>query len=265
MYWRKKLYIIIFGTNTKAGKLFDLALLWVIIASVLLVMMESVAGLESEHGKIFHDLEWIFTILFTIEYLLRIYSHPKPLTYVFSFWGLIDLLSILPAYLSLVLAGTHFLTVIRILRLARVFRILKLGRYFSESQTLGKALYASSYKITVFLVAVLLVVITLGSVMYVVEGGNNGFSSIPQSIYWAIITITTVGYGDIVPVTALGKFFASLIMIIGYAIIAVPTGIITAEITKAQMGKPACPHCGKELPDGAIAFCPWCGEPVKKA
>ena len=174
----------------------------------------------------FHDLEWGFTILFSIEYLLRIYSHPKPLTYVFSFWGLIDLLSILPAYLSLVLAGTHFLTVIRILRLARVFRILKLGRYFSESQTLGKALYASSYKITVFLVAVLLVVITLGSVMYVVEGGNNG-SAASHRVFWAIITITTVGYGDIVPVTALGKFFASLIMIIGYAIIAVPTGIIT--------------------------------------
>ena len=262
---RQKIYIIIFGTSTRAGRLFDLTLLWVIIASVILVMTESVTTVEAKYSELFHTLEWVFTILFTLEYLLRIYTHPKPLQYIFSFWGLIDLLSILPAYLSLILKGTHFLTVIRILRLARVFRILKLGRYFSESQVLSRALVASSYKITVFLVAVILVVVTLGSVMYVVEGGNNGFSSIPQSIYWAIITITTVGYGDVVPVTTLGKFVSSVIMIIGYAIIAVPTGIITAEITRSSKDHVnECLHCSKVIHPENAKFCPWCGEAVKE-
>ncbi len=263
---RKKLYIIIFGTSTKAGRYFDLVLLWVIIASVILVMAESVQQVEDRYTEMLHILEWIFTILFTLEYILRIYTHPKPLQYIFSFWGVIDLLSILPAYLSLILRGTHFLTMIRILRLARIFRIMKLGRYFSESVELGKALKASSYKITVFLMAVVLVVVTLGSVMYVVEGGNNGFHSIPQSIYWAIITITTVGYGDIVPVTALGKFVASVIMIIGYAIIAVPTGIITAEITRNQQDAiRECHACHKVIRDTEARFCPACGAAVKEA
>ena len=261
---RRRLYVIIFGTETKAGRLFDTILLWLIITSVLVVMLESVAHFEIEYGPLFRTLEWTFTIIFTLEYLLRIYTHPKPLRYIFSFWGLIDLLAILPAYLELLFRTMHFLAAIRILRLARMFRILKLTRLFTESVTLTRALLSSSYKITVFLVALVLIVITLGTVMYVVEGGENGFDSIPRSVYWAIITITTVGYGDIVPVTALGKFFASVIMIIGYSIIAVPTGIITAEFTRSSMRRrPRCASCGHEPLPPEANYCPACGADVK--
>jgi len=258
---RAKLFEIIFGTETKAGRRFDVIILWVIIASVLTVMIESVRGIERDFGTFFSYLEWFFTLVFTAEYLLRIYIHPRPLKYMFSFWGIIDLLSILPSYLSLLISGTHFLMAIRILRLFRIFRILKLGRYFTESLVLGKALRESSYKISVFMLSVVLIVIIMGSVMYVVEGGNNGFNSIPHSIYWAIITITTVGYGDIVPVTSLGKFIASVMMILGYSIIAIPTGIISVEISKASKNDNSdlCPKCNTMKLAKKPKYCYECG------
>jgi voltage-gated potassium channel len=257
---RERIHEIIFGTETKAGRRFDLTLLWLIIASVLVVMIESVKPVELRFGVIFKYIEWFFTIIFTIEYILRIYVHDKPIKYIFSFWGLIDLMSILPAYLSLVIAGTHFLASIRILRLFRIFRILKLGRYFTESVVMGRALLASSYKISVFMLTVVLIVIIMGSVMYVVEGGNNGFDSIPQSIYWAIITVTTVGYGDIVPVTALGKLVSSIMMILGYSIIAIPTGIISVEMSRAtkEARSEACKQCNTYRVKNA-KFCHHCG------
>jgi voltage-gated potassium channel len=258
---RNKLYEIVFGTETPAGKRFDVILLWVIIVSVLVVMIESVNSIEAQYGSLFRIVEWVFTIVFSIEYLMRIYVHPRPLRYIFSFWGLVDLLSILPTYLSLLISGTHFLIAIRILRLFRIFRILKLGRYFTESQVLGRALLASSYKISVFMLSVVLIVIIMGSVMYVVEGGTNGFDSIPHSIYWAIITITTVGYGDIVPVTSLGKLISSVIMILGYSIIAIPTGIVSVEISRATRGEDAqkCPKCHSEKISSKAIYCHQCG------
>lgn len=262
---KKKLYEIIFGTHTRAGKNFDLILLWAIIFSVLVVMIESIKPIEIQHAELLHILEWSFTVLFTIEYLARIYSHPKPLQYIFSFWGVIDLLSILPTYLSVILKGAHFLVVIRLLRVLRIFRILKLGRYFTESQTLMSALKSSSYKITVFMLSILLLVIIMGSVMYVIEGGQNGFNSIPQSIYWAVITITTVGYGDIVPVTVVGKFIASFMMVVGYSIIAVPTGIITVELSRTIREKKACPRCGTKVEQEGAMYCYKCGEKLSES
>jgi len=247
---KERIYSIIFGTDTPEGRRFDVTLLWIILASVFVVILETSLSADSEFRLVFRILEWGFTLVFTIEYALRIYSHPKPRSYALSFWGIIDLLALLPTYLSFFIAGSQAMLVIRILRFLRVFRVLKMARYFSEAQVLTTALRHSFYKISVFFLSVLLLVTLMGSVMYVIEGGTNGFSSIPASIYWAVITITTVGYGDIVPGTALGKFVASLIMIIGYAIIAVPTGIITVELNRAAKEKKAeglCPHCGKTL------------------
>lgn len=260
---KNKIYEIIFGTHTKAGKNFDLILLWTIILSVLVVMIESIKPIQIKYAELLRILEWIFTIIFSLEYLARIYSHPKPLKYIFSFWGIIDLLSIVPTYFSLIFKGAHFLVVIRLLRVLRVPRILKLGRYFTESLVLSQALKASSYKIIVFMLSVLLLVIIMGSIMYVIEGGENGFSSIPQSIYWAVITITTVGYGDIVPVTVTGKFIASLMMLMGYSIIAVPTGIISVEIAKAAKKKITCRNCGENLEVENAHFCYHCGNTLK--
>jgi voltage-gated potassium channel len=247
---KSKLYSIIFGTDTPEGRRFDVALLWIIFASVMVVVLETSLAQDSDFRLAFRILEWGFTLIFTVEYALRIYSHPKPRSYAFSFWGIIDLLALLPTYLSFSIAGSQAMIVIRVLRFLRVFRILKMTRYFSEAQVLTTALRNSFYKISVFFLSVLLAVTLMGSIMYVIEGGSNGFSRIPASIYWAVITITTVGYGDIVPATALGKFVASLIMIIGYAIIAVPTGIITVELNRAAKERHAeerCPHCGKAL------------------
>lgn len=247
---KSELYTIVFGTDTPQGRRFDIILLWIIFASVMVVVLETSLAMDSNLRFAFRILEWGFTLIFTVEYALRIYSHPKPRSYAHSFWGIIDVLALLPTYLSFFIVGSQAMIVIRILRFLRVFRVLKMARYFSEAQVLTTALKHSFYKISVFFLSVLLTVTLMGSVMYVIEGGSNGFSSIPASIYWAVITITTVGYGDIVPGTALGKFVASLIMIIGYAIIAVPTGIITVELNRAAKEKKdvvTCPHCGKAL------------------
>ncbi|MFZ5941498.1 MAG: ion transporter [Bacteroidota bacterium] len=262
---RRQLYIIIFGTDTRAGRNFDLILLWLISLSVLTVILESVKPLRTDHREFFTLLEWAFTVVFTVEYLLRIWTHPRPLSYIFSFFGLVDLLAILPSYLGIFFARSTFFLTIRAIRLLRMFRILKLGRYLKEASLLIAALKASLYKITVFFGAVLTLVLFLGTLMYMVEGEASGFTSIPQGIYWAIVTITTVGYGDIAPVTITGKLIASLAMLTGYSIIAVPTGILTAEIGKAtreqHTGKAVqCVRCGFEENDHTANYCRRCGE-----
>lgn len=262
MSLRKKLYVVIFGTDTPAGKGFDVVLLIFILMSVLAVMLESVPSINERYGNLFTYAEWIFTILFSLEYLTRIYVTDNRLRYVFSFYGLIDLLSVLPTYLSLVFAGTQYLLIIRALRLLRVFRILKLGRFVGEGEQLGRALKASRHKITVFMGTVLMLVIILGTIMYLVEGKDNGFTSIPLSIYWAIVTLTTVGYGDIAPQTVMGQSIASFVMILGYAIIAVPTGIVSVELQKDrdQREKKACRNCKSTGHDSEALFCKFCGE-----
>ena len=233
--WKLKLHEVIYEADTPAGKLFDVILLFVILLSILLVMLESVEGIGSKYSYILDISEWIITVLFTIEYLARIISVKNPKTYIFSFYGIIDLLSTIPKYISLFILGTHSLVAIRALRLLRVFRILKLSRFIGESANFGKALKRSRAKISVFLSFVIVLCIILGTVMYLVESKEgSGFTSIPRSVYWAIVTLTTVGYGDIAPITALGQFIASLIMILGYGIIAIPTGIVTSEMTKSE-------------------------------
>ena len=261
--WQSKIHEIIFESDTPAGKFFDVVLLWSILLSVVVVMFESVEHLKEDFGTYFTVIEWTFTILFTIEYAARVISIKKPLNYVLSFYGLVDLLSILPTFLGLFIVGSHSLTVIRSLRLLRVFRILKLGRYLKEAETLRTALKASRPKIIVFLFAVLMVTIILGTLMYFVETPEAGFTSIPRSIYWTIVPLTTVGYGDIAPQTVVGQSLASLIMIIGYGIIAVPTGIVGAEMahtSKLKNHNKACPNCAKEGHDKGAKFCNKCGE-----
>ena len=256
---RENLYTIVFGTDTKAGKNFDLILLWAILFSVVIVMLESVPEFNVKYASHFSVIEWVLTIVFSIEYLLRLWISPKPIKYVFSWWGIIDLLSILPTYISFFMVGYHYLLVVRIFRLLRVFRVLKLVRFNSEAQILINALRASFYKITIFLTAVIAIVTLMGTLMYVIEGGEKGFTSIPQSIYWAIVTVTTVGYGDMIPTTVLGKFISSFAMIIGYAIIAVPTGIMTVGIAKASSNQKKCDYCDAEN-DVIHSFCSHCGE-----
>lgn len=261
--FKDRLFVIIFGTDTRAGKNFDIALLWLILASVLAVMLESIPQLEEEYTTAFFLIELFFTGVFTIEYFLRIWVTPKPKNYIFSFWGMVDLLAILPTYLIFVLPNIHFLVAIRSLRLLRVFRIIKLVRFIKEANTLKKALISSVYKTSTFLFSILTIVIIMGTIMYVVEGAENGFTSIPQSIYWAIITITTVGYGDIVPVTALGKFISSVVMIIGYSIIAVPTAIFTVEVARAGNEQVTCGDCQHKNNINA-SFCSNCGNKLNK-
>ncbi len=255
---REKLYKVVFETNTKEWRRFDIFLLWVILFSVLVVMIESVPEFGTGYSAIFFSIEWTLTIIFSIEYLLRIWISPKTFKYIISFWGFIDLLSILPTYLSLFFFGYHYLIVVRIFRLLRVFRILKLARFNAESQILLDALKHSLHKLSVFLFAVISIVVFMGTIMYVVENGEKGFTSIPQSIYWAIVTVTTVGYGDMVPHTVLGKFISSIAMIIGYAIIAVPTGIITVEMTKSLVHKKKCTACNANV-DLSARYCNECG------
>ncbi|MEO6001371.1 MAG: ion transporter [Chitinophagaceae bacterium] len=237
--WRPRLHEIIYESNTLAGKAFDVSLLILIIASILVVMLDSTETWHRRYGDLFLTLEWIFTFFFTIEYALRLISIKRPLTYVLSFLGIIDLLAIFPSYLSIFFIGAQSFLVLRSLRLLRVFRIFKLTRFLSEMQFLGIAIKGSLRKISIFMLIVLMLVIILGSVMYLIEKGQNGFSNIPESIYWAIVTITTVGYGDISPATPLGKFVASNIMLMGYGIIAVPTGILTTEMALACTKKRA--------------------------
>ncbi len=259
---RKKWYDIIFRSDTPSGKLFDIILLISIILSVVVVMLDSVGSVHKKFGLQLFYAEWFFTILFTIEYSIRIIVNNRPVRYIKSFYGIIDLLSILPTYLSIFFIGSHYLVVIRILRLLRIFRILKLSRFMRASDVLMTSLKESRYKIIVFLEVVFTAVIILGSLMYLIEGPENGFSSIPRSIYWAIVTLTTVGFGDITPNTVLGQFLASMIMIMGYSIIAVPTGIISAEITKTRYkkrGNKICPECKNIIHDKDAIFCKYCG------
>ena len=257
---KKKLYKIIFGTDTRLGRLFDIILLWAILLSITIVIFESLKSLRTEYTTFFVYSEWVFTILFTIEYFTRIWISPKPFKYIFSALGIVDLLSIIPTYISLALTGTHFLIVIRAIRLLRVFRILKLNYLMGQGELILLALRVSFRKIGVFLFAILNIVVIIGAVMYVVEGEANGFDSIPRSIYWAIVTITTVGYGDISPQTPLGQFISSIIMIVGYSIIAIPTGIVSAEIAKQnyKKDKPKCKNCGVEI-NSKDKFCSNCG------
>jgi voltage-gated potassium channel len=261
--WRGKLHQIIYESNTTAGKAFDIVLLLLIVASIAVVMLDSIESYHRLYGRGFYILEWTFTVLFTIEYILRLVSIQRPLGYVFSTLGIIDLLAIIPSYLSIFFAGAHSLLAFRALRMLRIFRIFKLTHFLTEIEFLKAALNSSLKKISIFMLVVLGLVIILGSVMYLVEGRSNGFTSIPESIYWAIVTVTTVGYGDISPVTPLGKFIASFMMFVGYGIIAVPTGIVTTEmalsVRNKKHGIETCPGCGKEGHDGDARFCKQCG------
>ena len=259
---RREAYHIIFESDTRGGRLFDIVLLWLILLSVAVVIIESIPAYQERYFEIFYFIEWVFTVLFSIEYILRVWSSPRPMKYIFSFWGLVDILSILPTYMDLIAPGYHYLLTVRIFRLLRVFRILKLVRFSREARILLEALRGSSYKIGVFLLTVLSTVTILGTLMYVIEGSSSGFTSIPQSIYWAIVTVTTVGFGDIVPQTTLGKLLSSVAMIIGYSIIAVPTGIITVELSRARASLKRCHNCATENSKEA-KFCNQCGEELK--
>ncbi|MDK2833869.1 MAG: voltage-gated potassium channel [Methanolobus sp.] len=268
--WRTKAYDIIFEADTPAGKAFDILLIVSILLSVLVVMMDSSAPIRNEHGGTLYLLEWFFTILFTIEYIFRLMSVRNKRRYATSLFGIVDLVAVIPTYMSLIIPGSQFLLVIRILRVLRIFRVLKLVQYMSEADLLMRAMRASRRKITVFLFTVLALVTITGSLIYIIEGESSGFTSIPMSIYWAIVTMTTVGYGDIVPQTAIGKALASFVMILGYSIIAVPTGIVTSEMSFASMeerkrlgSKKECSKCGYHVHDADALFCKLCGGEIR--
>lgn len=263
--WRRAAYEVIFGHDTAAGKAFDVVLILAILVSVGIVMLDSVAALAAHHPAFFLA-EWIFTLLFTIEYALRLLSVRRPSGYALSFFGIVDLFAVLPSYLSLLVPGGQYLIVIRILRVLRVFRVLKLAQYVGEARTLGLALRASRYKITVFLFTVLTIVVVVGSLMFLIEGPRHGFTSIPRGVYWAIVTLTTVGYGDIAPVTPLGQAVAAMVMVMGYGIIAVPTGIVTVELAHQAQRKSSsktCSACGLGDHDEDARFCRGCGATLK--
>ncbi len=257
---KQKTFDIVFKADTRAGKLFDVCLLIAILLSVTITILESVPAFNQRYKSFFLFLEWIFTLIFLSEYLLRIWVTPQKRKYILSFFGLIDLLSILPAFLSIIFIGAHSLIIIRAFRLLRVFRILKVTRYTKAGQLLTKAIIASRAKIGVFLFSVLLIVLLVGTLMYIVEGKEHGFNSIPQATYWAIVTLTTVGYGDLTPQTAFGQFISSIVMILGYAIIAVPTGIISVELAKSQVTNRICLSCMHEDHDSDAIYCKHCGE-----
>ncbi len=260
--WRHRVHEVIFEADTPAGKLFDVVLLVLIVLSVISVMLESVAGIRLRYGTALRVAEWIFTGLFTIEYVLRLVSVRRPWAYATSFFGLVDLLAILPSYLSLVVAGTQSLLVVRALRLLRMFRVLKLIRYLEEAKALRRALRATRQKIAVFLLTVMTLALIMGAVMYLIEGEENGFTSIPRGVYWAIVTITTVGYGDVSPHTVLGQAVAALAMVLGYSLIIIPTGIFATEmvrISQREVTTEACPACGREGHETDAAFCKHCG------
>lgn len=262
---RDQIHEIIFEADTKWGKRFDVIVMILIAASVFTVMLESVSSIQWQYSRIFYILEWIFTIIFTIEYALRLYSVRYPLRYATSFFGVIDLLAIIPTYLSFFFIGTQSLLVIRALRLLRVFRIFRLGHFMSEGMIIMRAMQASRVKISIFLFFIVIIVTIIGAVMYLVEGHYEGspFTSIPTSIYWAIVTLTTVGFGDITPSTGLGQFLSAVVMILGYAVIAVPTGIVSSEIIEkskaAQRNTQSCRYCAREGHDDDATFCKYCG------
>ncbi len=260
--WRARLHEVIFEADTPVGKAFDEFLIVSIVLSVVTVMLDSVSVIRASYGELLYQVEWFFTLLFTVEYILRLICIGRPLRYARSFFGFVDLLAILPTYLSLLIPGAQYMLVIRTLRVLRVFRILKLAEYLGEANILMRALRASRLKITIFLFTVVTLVVILGSLMYLIEGGENGFTSIPRGVYWAVVTLTTVGYGDIAPQTPFGQALATVVMIIGYAIIAVPTGIVTAELAYARVDKvstQACPECSAEGHDANALYCNRCG------
>ncbi|CAN5500716.1 ion transporter [soil metagenome] len=264
--FKEELWRTIFLADTKSGKIFDVALLVVILASVLVVMLESVGDLAQRHRTVFAAVEWVFTAIFTLEYATRIWVVRNKSRYLLSFYGIVDLLAVLPAYISLFLGGAQYLVVTRMLRLLRVFRILKMPRHIAEADMLLSAVRSARAKIGVFLFSVAILITIEATIMYLIEGGveGTGFTSIPQSIYWAVVTFTTVGYGDIAPVTTAGKVLASIVMLTGYSIIAVPTGIISAELYERQLltlnpNRRACPGCGKAGHSGDARYCQDCG------
>jgi voltage-gated potassium channel len=265
---KEKTYEIIFGHHTPAGKAFDIILIFSILLSVVVVFLDSIPNFTPQTYAFLKILEWSFTFLFTLEYGLRIWCSKSPRKYAFSFFGIIDFLSIAPTYLSIFIAGPQFIAVFRILRLLRIFRILGLSTYVGQAQILASALYDSRQKIIIFLVTVLSIQTILGTFMFVIEGPEHGFTSIPMSIYWAVVTMTTVGYGDITPLTSAGKTLATFMMILGYAILAVPTGIVTLNLNKAQKREDddptrekTCASCSKSESDLAARFCKYCGTP----
>lgn len=260
---KEKLFQIVFEADTTAGKTFDLFLIAAIVFSIIIVMLDSVSNIWEEHAHILSIIEWILTILFTIEYALRLLITRKPFKFAFSFYGIIDLLSCLPAYLALFATAGSGLIVIRALRLLRLFRVLKLTRYVNAGNLIWEALKASRYKISIFLYTVVMIIIVVGALMYFIEGEASGFDSIPRSMYWVVVTITTVGYGDIAPMTTVGQLIASIVMIMGYAIIAVPTGIVTAETARIKNKKTVkgkCPRCAASITGENINYCSVCGE-----
>ena len=262
--WRRRLHEVIFESDTAAGRAFDVALLFAIVTSVAAVLLESVPAIRRDYGPVLRVVEWTLTIAFTVEYGLRLMAVQRPWRYATSFFGVVDFLSIVPTYLALVVPETQSLMVIRAIRLLRVFRILKAAKFLSEAQLLTTALRASRRKITVFLGGIVTVVLIAGALMYVIEGEEHGFTSIPTSMYWAIVTMTTVGYGDIAPRTPLGQFVASMLMILGYGVIAVPTGIVSVELANAArpVSRQACPACGAEGHDVDASHCKYCGAPL---
>ncbi len=265
---KEDLYVIVFEADTKAGKAFDVILLILILISIVLVSLESVKSISEQYQAALFYSEWIVTFFFTIEYILRIYIVRNKFSYIFSYYGIIDFLSLLPSYIGLFVSGAQGLMVIRALRLLRIFRIFKLSSYLQDSRIIMNALKASRTKISVFLFAVIMMVIIIGTIMYLVEGEQSGFGSIPESIYWAIVTLTTVGYGDIAPATAFGRFIASFVMILGYGVIAVPTGIVTAEISnnskKDKVSTQVCDECLYEGHDADANYCKKCGAKIRK-
>ncbi|SDZ36576.1 ion transporter [Pseudomonas sp. NFIX28] len=260
--WRERLYVMIFQTDTVAGRRFDSILLLIILASLVIVILDSIDEVHQNYANVLAYIEWGFTLIFAVEYGLRLYCSPKPLRYAFSFYGLVDLLAIVPGILALYYSDAQYLLIIRVIRMLRIFRVLKLGPYLKQAHYLLDALRGSKQKILVFLLSVSTLVTVFGTLMYVVEGPQHGFTSIPKGIYWAIVTLTTVGYGDIVPKTVIGQIISSMVMITGYSIIAVPTGIFTAELANAMRGeqlKHNCPVCSKNNHEHGAAFCSRCG------
>jgi len=265
--WRNRLYVMIFQTDTVAGRRFDSTLLLIILASLVIVVLDSIDAVHQNYADVLAYIEWGFTVIFLGEYILRLYCSPKPLRYAFSFYGLVDLLAIVPGILALYYSDAQYLLIIRIIRMLRIFRVLKLSPYLKQAHYLLDALRGSKQKILVFLLGVCTLVTVFGTLMYVVEGPEHGFTSIPKGIYWAIVTLTTVGYGDIVPKTVLGQIISSMVMITGYSIIAVPTGIFTAELASAMRGEQQqhdCPVCKKSSHEPSAAFCSRCGNALFK-